>query len=145
MAVTELFNNRRQWYSNRPASVSMEMITNAKLGQSKFTLTHDYDGHLRMHHRTLSPRLGLLAAPKYQPLMEFESTQSVRFLQRCNKVLRRNQHRNSIPASRADPIKRHPGPTLWNPYPTLRRAHPARNHQYSNPSHILPPIQAYRI
>ena len=83
------------------------------------------------------PRLkpSLRDAPKYQPLMEFESTQSVRSLQRCNKVPRRNQHRNSTPASRADPIKRQPSPTLWNPYPTLRRPHPTRSHQYSNPSH----------
>ena len=71
----ELFNSRRQWYSNGPASMSMEMIINAKPGQSKFTLMHDYDAHLKMHHRILSPSLGLLAAPKYQPLMEFESTQ----------------------------------------------------------------------
>ncbi|KAJ5691913.1 hypothetical protein N7462_001336 [Penicillium macrosclerotiorum] len=74
-AVTELFSRRSQWYSNRPASVSMEMITNAKPGQSKFTLMHDYDDHLKLHHRILTPSLGGPAAPHYQPLMELESKQ----------------------------------------------------------------------
>ncbi|KAJ5882238.1 uncharacterized protein N7529_000910 [Penicillium soppii] len=72
-AVTELFSHRRQWYSNRPASVSMEMITNAEPGRSRFTLMHDYDDHLKRHHRILAPSLGLPAARKYQPLMELES------------------------------------------------------------------------
>ncbi|KAJ6147954.1 MAG: cytochrome P450 [Acinetobacter pittii] len=74
-AVTELFSCRSQWYSNRPPSVSMEMITGAKPGQSKFTLMHDYDDHLKFHHRILAPSLGALAAPQYHPLMELESKQ----------------------------------------------------------------------
>ncbi|KOS41234.1 hypothetical protein ACN38_g7872 [Penicillium nordicum] len=74
-AVTELFSRRSQWYSNRPPSVSMEMITGAKPGQSKFTLMHDYDDHLKFHHRILAPSLGALAAPQYHPLMELESKQ----------------------------------------------------------------------
>ncbi|KAE8152831.1 cytochrome P450 [Aspergillus avenaceus] len=74
-AVTELFSRRSQWYSNRPASVSMEMITGADPGQSRFTLMHDYDDHLKLHHRILSPSLGTPAASKYQPLMELESRQ----------------------------------------------------------------------
>ncbi|KAF7719899.1 Cytochrome P450 [Penicillium ucsense] len=74
-AVTELFSRRSQWYSNRPASVSMEMITDAQPGQSKFTLMHDYDDHLKLHHRLLSPSLGAPAAPKFQALMELEATQ----------------------------------------------------------------------
>ncbi|OQE07289.1 hypothetical protein PENVUL_c014G02633 [Penicillium vulpinum] len=74
-AVTELFSRRSQWYSNRPSSVSMEMITGAELGQSKFTLMHDYDDHLKFHHRILAPSLGILAAPQYHPLMELESKQ----------------------------------------------------------------------
>lgn len=74
-AVTELFSRRSQWYSNRPASVSMEMITDAKPGQSKFTLMHDYDEQLKIHHRILSPSLGAPAAAHYQSLMEVESKQ----------------------------------------------------------------------
>ncbi|KAL4933242.1 cytochrome P450 [Aspergillus undulatus] len=74
-AVVELFSRRSQWYSNRPASVSMEMITGAEPGRSRFTLMHDYDDHLRLHHRILSPSLGAPAAPKYQPLMELEGKQ----------------------------------------------------------------------
>ncbi|KAJ9492609.1 hypothetical protein VN97_g558 [Penicillium thymicola] len=74
-AVTELFSRRSQLYSNRPPSVSMEMITGAKPGQSKFTLMHDYDDHLKFHHRILAPSLGALAAPQYHPLMELESKQ----------------------------------------------------------------------
>ncbi|PKX94233.1 cytochrome P450 [Aspergillus novofumigatus IBT 16806] len=74
-AATELFSRRSQWYSNRPPSVSMEMITGAPPGQSRFTLMHDYDDHLKLHHRILSPSLGALAAPKYQPLMELEAKQ----------------------------------------------------------------------
>ncbi|KAF1930436.1 cytochrome P450 [Didymella exigua CBS 183.55] len=74
-AVTELFNRRSQWYSNRPASVSMEMITGAKPGRSRFTLMHDYDDHLKLHHRVLSPSLGALAASQFQPLMELEAKQ----------------------------------------------------------------------
>ncbi|KAF3036125.1 hypothetical protein E8E11_002076 [Didymella keratinophila] len=74
-AVTELFSRRSQWYSNRPASVSMEMITGAKPGRSRFTLMHDYDEHLRLHHRILSPSLGAPAASQYQPLMELEAKQ----------------------------------------------------------------------
>lgn len=74
-AVTELFSRRSQWYSNRPASVSMEMITGAEPGRSRFTLMHDYDDHLKLHHRILSPSLGAPAAPKYQPLMELEAKQ----------------------------------------------------------------------
>lgn len=42
-AATELLNKRSRWYSNRPSSVSMEMITGAESGQSKFTLMHDMD------------------------------------------------------------------------------------------------------
>ncbi|EUC27380.1 hypothetical protein COCCADRAFT_10015 [Bipolaris zeicola 26-R-13] len=74
-AVTELFGRRSQWYSNRPASVSMEMITGAKPGCSRFTLMHDYDDHLKLHHRVLSPSLGAPAAHKYQPLMGLEAKQ----------------------------------------------------------------------
>ncbi|USP74740.1 cytochrome P450 [Curvularia clavata] len=74
-AVTELFSRRSQWYSNRPASVTMEMITGAKPGRSRFTLMHDYDEHLKLHHRVLSPSLGAPAADKYQPLMELEAKQ----------------------------------------------------------------------
>ncbi|KAJ5458310.1 hypothetical protein N7475_009698 [Penicillium sp. IBT 31633x] len=74
-AVTELFSRRSQWYSNRPPSVTMDMITGAKPGESKFTLMHDYDDHLKLHHRILAPSLGALAAPHYQPLMELESKQ----------------------------------------------------------------------
>ncbi|KAF2448832.1 cytochrome P450 [Karstenula rhodostoma CBS 690.94] len=74
-AVTELFSKRSQWYSNRPSSVSMEMITGAGPGRSRFTLMHDYDDHLKLHHRILSPSLGAPAASKYQPLMELEAKQ----------------------------------------------------------------------
>jgi cytochrome P450 len=74
-AVTELFSRRSQWYSNRPTSVSMEMITGAGPGRSKFTLMHDYDDHLKFHHRILAPSLGAPAAPQFQPLMELESKQ----------------------------------------------------------------------
>ncbi|KAJ5178010.1 uncharacterized protein N7500_000709 [Penicillium coprophilum] len=74
-AVTELFSRRSQWYSNRPPSVSMEMITDAASGKSKFTLMHDYDDHLKFHHRILAPSLGVLAAPQYHPLMELECKQ----------------------------------------------------------------------
>ncbi|KAL4803357.1 cytochrome P450 [Aspergillus unguis] len=74
-AVTELFSRRSQYYSNRPPSVSMEMITGAEPGRSRFTLMHDYDDHLKLHHRILSPSLGAPAAPKYQPLMELEGKQ----------------------------------------------------------------------
>ncbi|KAL2813025.1 cytochrome P450 [Aspergillus granulosus] len=76
-AVVELFSRRSQWYSNRPASVSMEMITGAEPGRSRFTLMHDYDDHLKLHHRILSPSLGAPAANKYQPLMELEAKQLV--------------------------------------------------------------------
>ncbi|CAN9371239.1 unnamed protein product [Alternaria alternata] len=74
-AVTELFSRRSQWYSNRPTSVSMEMITGAAPGCSRFTLMHDYDDHLKLHHRILSPSLGAPAAAKFQPLMELEAKQ----------------------------------------------------------------------
>jgi cytochrome P450 len=74
-AVTELFSRRSQWYSNRPVSVSMEMITGAGPGHSRFTLMHDYDEHLKLHHRVLSPSLGAPAASQYQPLMELEAKQ----------------------------------------------------------------------
>ena len=79
-AVVELFSRRSQWYSNRPPSVTMEMITNAGPGQSRFTLMHDYDDHLKLHHRLLSPSLGVIAAPQYQPLMEVENAQLLRDL-----------------------------------------------------------------
>ena len=42
-AATELFGKRSTWYSNRPSSVSMEMITGAGPGKSRFTLMHDQD------------------------------------------------------------------------------------------------------
>jgi cytochrome P450 len=74
-ALTELFSRRSQWYSNRPASVSLEMITGAEPGRSRFTLMHDYDEHLKLHHRILSPSLGAPAASQYQPLMELEPKQ----------------------------------------------------------------------
>lgn len=72
-AATELLGKRSQWYSNRPPSVTMELITNAKPGQSKFTLMHDYDDHLKLHHRLLSVTLN--DAPRYQPIMELETNQ----------------------------------------------------------------------
>lgn len=74
-AATELFSRRSQWYSNRPVSVSMEMITGAGPGKSRFTLMHDYDEHLRLQHRVLAPSLGATAASRYQPLMELEAKQ----------------------------------------------------------------------
>ncbi|KAL2856461.1 cytochrome P450 [Aspergillus pseudoustus] len=74
-SVVELFSRRSQWYSNRPPSVTMEMITGAEPGRSRFTLMHDYDDHLKLHHRILSPSLGAPAANKYQPLMELEAKQ----------------------------------------------------------------------
>ncbi|KAJ5660567.1 hypothetical protein N7507_007018 [Penicillium longicatenatum] len=87
-AVNELFSRRSQWYSNRPASVSMEMITGASPGRSRFTLMHDYDDHLKLHHRILSPSLGAPAAPQYQPMMELESKQLLvdllRAVQQCS-------------------------------------------------------------
>ncbi|KAH6886760.1 cytochrome P450 [Thelonectria olida] len=73
-AATELLSRRSAWYSNRPGSPSMEMITGSEPGKSKFTLLHDFDEHLKLHHRILSPSLGPLAAPRYQPVMELEST-----------------------------------------------------------------------
>ncbi|KAK1999916.1 cytochrome P450 [Colletotrichum falcatum] len=74
-AATELFGKRGARYSNRPSSVSMEMITGAGPGKSRFTLMHDYDADLKLQHRMLSPSLGAVAAPRYQPLMELESKQ----------------------------------------------------------------------
>ncbi|KAK1599178.1 cytochrome P450 [Colletotrichum navitas] len=75
-AATELFGKRGARYSNRPSSVSMEMITGASgPGKSRFTLMHDYDADLKLQHRMLSPSLGAVAAPRYQPLMELESKQ----------------------------------------------------------------------
>ncbi|WQF75635.1 Putative cytochrome P450 [Colletotrichum destructivum] len=74
-AATELFAKRGARYSNRPSSVSMEMITGSGPGKSRFTLMHDYDADLKLHHRMLSPSLGAVAAPRYQPLMELESKQ----------------------------------------------------------------------
>ncbi|OBR13689.1 Cytochrome P450 [Colletotrichum higginsianum IMI 349063] len=74
-AATELFAKRSARYSNRPSSVSMEMITGSGPGKSRFTLMHDYDADLKLHHRMLSPSLGAVAAPRYQPLMELESKQ----------------------------------------------------------------------
>ncbi|PYI00338.1 cytochrome P450 [Aspergillus sclerotiicarbonarius CBS 121057] len=85
-AATELFSRRSPWYSNRPASVSMEMITGAEPGRSRFTLMHDYDEHLKLHHRILAPSLGALAAPRYQPLMELEGKQLLFDL--CNALRR---------------------------------------------------------
>ncbi|KAJ0161873.1 Fumitremorgin C synthase [Colletotrichum tanaceti] len=74
-AATELFAKRGARYNNRPSSVSMEMITGSGPGRSRFTLMHDYDADLKLHHRMLSPSLGAVAAPRYQPLMELESKQ----------------------------------------------------------------------
>ncbi|GFN11401.1 cytochrome P450 [Aspergillus tubingensis] len=74
-AVTELSSRRSQWYSNRPRSATMEIITGAEPGQSRFTLMHDYDDHLRLHSQTASSSLGALAAPRYQPLTELENKQ----------------------------------------------------------------------
>ncbi|KAF5564289.1 cytochrome P450 monooxygenase family 17 subfamily A (steroid 17alpha-monooxygenase) [Fusarium phyllophilum] len=79
-AATELLGKRGAWYSNRPRSVGMEMITGAGPGQSRFTLMHDMDAHLKLHHRILSPSLGGVAAPRYQPVMELEANQLVRDL-----------------------------------------------------------------
>ncbi|KAM0345675.1 hypothetical protein ACHAPU_006330 [Fusarium lateritium] len=79
-AATELLGKRSKWYSNRPSSVTMEMITGAGPGQSRFTLMHDMDEHLKLHHRILSPSLGGVAAPRYQPVMELEATQLVKDL-----------------------------------------------------------------
>ncbi|KAI8665254.1 hypothetical protein NCS56_00960700 [Fusarium sp. Ph1] len=73
--VAELFSKRSQWYSNRPRSVTMEMITGPGPGKSKFTLLHDYDADLQLYHRILSPTIGAPSTPRYQPLMELESTQ----------------------------------------------------------------------
>ncbi|PWY94373.1 cytochrome P450 [Aspergillus sclerotioniger CBS 115572] len=87
-AATELFSRRSQWYSNRPASVSMEMITGAEPGQSRFTLMHDYDEHLKLHHRILAPSLGVPAASRYQPLMELECKQLLFDL--CNALRQRS-------------------------------------------------------
>ncbi|KAL5590117.1 hypothetical protein FOVSG1_011984 [Fusarium oxysporum f. sp. vasinfectum] len=79
-AATELLGKRGAWYSNRPRSVGMEMITGAGPGQSRFTLMHDMDTHLKLHHRILSRSLGGVAAPRYQPVMELEAKQLVRDL-----------------------------------------------------------------
>ncbi|KAF5233235.1 hypothetical protein FANTH_12632 [Fusarium anthophilum] len=79
-AATELLGKRGAWYSNRPRSVGMEMITGAGPGQSRFTLMHDMDAHLKLHHRILSPSLGGIAAPRYQPVMELEAKQLVKDL-----------------------------------------------------------------
>jgi cytochrome P450 len=79
-AATELFSRRSQWYSNRPPSVSMDMITGAEPGQCRFTLMHDYDAHLKLHHRLLTPSLGPVSAPRYMPLMELEANQLLRDL-----------------------------------------------------------------
>ncbi|KAF5567284.1 cytochrome P450 monooxygenase family 17 subfamily A (steroid 17alpha-monooxygenase) [Fusarium napiforme] len=79
-AATELLGKRGAWYSNRPRSVGMEMITGAGPGKSRFTLMHDMDAHLKLHHRILSPSLGGIAAPRYQPVMELEAKQLVKNL-----------------------------------------------------------------
>ncbi|KAF5635018.1 cytochrome P450 monooxygenase family 17 subfamily A (steroid 17alpha-monooxygenase) [Fusarium tjaetaba] len=79
-AATELLGKRGAWYSNRPRSVGMEMITGAGPGKSRFTLMHDMDAHLKLHHRILSPSLGGIAAPRYQPVMELEAKQLVKHL-----------------------------------------------------------------
>ncbi|KAF5649601.1 cytochrome P450 monooxygenase family 17 subfamily A (steroid 17alpha-monooxygenase) [Fusarium sp. NRRL 52700] len=79
-SATELLGKRGAWYSNRPRSVGMEMITGAGPGQSRFTLMHDMDAHLKLHHRVLSPSLGGVAAPRYQPVMELEAKQLVKDL-----------------------------------------------------------------
>ncbi|KAJ4329328.1 hypothetical protein N0V84_000223 [Fusarium piperis] len=73
--VTELFSKRSQWYSNRPRSVRMEMMTGAGPGKAKFTLLHDYDTDLQLYHRILSPTIGAPSTTRYQPLMELESMQ----------------------------------------------------------------------
>ncbi|KAL2206731.1 cytochrome P450 2F5 [Sarocladium strictum] len=79
-AATELFSRRSQWYSNRPPSVTMDMITGAEPGQCRFTLMHDYDAHLKLHHRLLTPSLGPISAPRYMPMMELEANQLLRDL-----------------------------------------------------------------
>ncbi|RBR24524.1 uncharacterized protein FIESC28_02720 [Fusarium coffeatum] len=79
-ASTELLSRRGKWYSNRPSSVSMEMISGAGKGQSRFTVMHDMDAHLKLHQRILSPSLGVIAAPRYQPVMELEAKQLLRDL-----------------------------------------------------------------
>lgn len=53
----------------------MKMITGTEPGQSKFTLIHHYDAHLQLHHPLLSPSLGAVGAPKFQPLIELEFKQ----------------------------------------------------------------------
>ncbi|PWY65921.1 hypothetical protein BO83DRAFT_430386 [Aspergillus eucalypticola CBS 122712] len=53
-AVTELLSRRSQWYNNRPRSATREISTGAEPGQSRFTLMHDYDDHLRLHSQTAS-------------------------------------------------------------------------------------------
>ncbi|KAF4456696.1 hypothetical protein F53441_1252 [Fusarium austroafricanum] len=89
-AATELLGKRGTWYSNRPRSVSLEMITDAGPGESRFTLMHDMDAHLKLHLRILSPSLGGVAAPRYQPVMELEATQLVKdLLELCH-------HRSSV-------------------------------------------------
>ncbi|CAJ2506401.1 Uu.00g005310.m01.CDS01 [Anthostomella pinea] len=82
-AATELLSQCSAWYSNRPGSVSIEMITGAARGQSKFTrhdARHRRAKHLKLHHRILSPSLGAVAAPRYQPIMELECKQLVKEL-----------------------------------------------------------------
>jgi cytochrome P450 len=74
-SLTELFSRRSAWYSNRPPAVTAEMITDSAPGACKFTLLHDYDDALKLQHRILTPSLGAVAAPKYQPVMELEATQ----------------------------------------------------------------------
>ncbi|KAI7761847.1 hypothetical protein LZL87_004154 [Fusarium oxysporum] len=92
-AATELLGKRGAWYSNRPRSVGMEMITGAGPGKSRFTLMHDMDAHLKLHHRILSPSLGGVAAPRYQPVMELEAKQLVMdLLELCG-------HESSVVAS----------------------------------------------
>ncbi|KAG7405565.1 Fumitremorgin C synthase [Fusarium oxysporum f. sp. rapae] len=71
----------------------MEMITGAGPGKSRFTLMHDMDAHLKLHHRILSPSLGGVAAPRYQPVMELEAKQLVMdLLELCG-------HESSVVAS----------------------------------------------
>lgn len=41
--ATELLSKRSAWYSNRPSSPSLEMLTGSGPGKCKFTLMHDFD------------------------------------------------------------------------------------------------------
>ena len=72
-AATELLSKRSAWYSNRPSSVSVEMITGAEPGQSKFTLMHDMDDVSLYGTHNIEYTLIIAASPSSPP---YTSTQS---------------------------------------------------------------------